>query len=102
MQALIGIRFDINGNYKSGKITKEVYNKIKAIKTGIIPRRLKKLRISRLIDFLSLYYYNSYKNEQIEEVLLFLGSDYQNNLYQSLELGIIWVMLKMKNFLRNV
>lgn len=85
MQALIGIRFDINGNYKSGKITKEVYNKIKAITTGIIPRRLKKLRISRLIDFLSLYYYNSYKNEQIEEVLLFLGSTYQNNLYQSLE-----------------
>ena len=84
-QSIIRVRYDLDGNYKSGSISKNVQNKLKVILNSKIPRNLKKLRFNRLIDFLYLHYYNAYTVDKIIEVLNFLGVDFQDNLYQSLD-----------------
>ena len=84
-QSIIQIRYNFDGNYKSGSISKNVQNKLRVILNSKIPRNLKKLRFNRLIDFLYLHYYNAYTVDKIVEVLNFLGVDFQDNLYQSLD-----------------
>ena len=73
-QSIIQIRYNIDGNYKSGLIL-----------NSKIHRNKKKIRFNRLIDFLYLHYYNAYTVNKIVEVLNFLGVDFQDNLYQSLD-----------------
>ena len=84
-QSIIRVCYDLDGNYKSGSISKNVKSKLKVILNSKIPRNLKKLRFNRLIDFLYLHYYNAYTVDKIIEVLNFLGVDFQDNLYQSLD-----------------
>lgn len=84
-QAMIGIRYDINGNYKNDKISKKLNNKLRSIILGIIPRRLGKLRMERLINYLNLYYCTAYSLEQIIETLKRFDQEFQEKLYQSLE-----------------
>lgn len=84
-QSIIQIRYNFDGNYKSGSISKNVQNKLRVILNSKIPRNLKRLRFNRLIDFLYLHYYNAYTVDKIVEVLNFLGVDFQDNLYQSLD-----------------
>lgn len=84
-QGIIRVRYDLDGNYKSGSISKNVQNKLRVILNSKIPRNLKRLRFNRLIDFLYLHYYNAYTVDKIVEVLNFLGVDFQDNLYQSLD-----------------
>ena len=51
----------------------------------ILKQPIYSLRTGLLIDFLYLHYYNAYTVDKIVEVLNFLGVDFQDNLYQSLD-----------------